>query len=66
VGVPGTPTIPGNLTFSFSASADLLGTKEIQEFTTKIKASLGTAVSIVAPATPNVIWRINVIYNLGY
>jgi hypothetical protein len=61
-GLNNTPTI------SFSAGADAQGTVEKQQFepVKPWKASAAnTAVTIVAPATTGVIWRINVLYYIG-
>jgi hypothetical protein len=52
--------------FSFSAAADLQGTVEKTQIETKMKSALGSGVSVTAPATPNVIWRMNAIYYYGY
>lgn len=60
-----TTNLPGTPAFSFDAGAQLQGTTVTQTIfpTTPIKSTTAnTNTTIVAPATTNVIWRINVWY----
>lgn len=64
-----TTNIPGGLVLSFDAQASAQGTNTIQEIdggSTGLAAiAINTATTVVCPATPNVIWRVNVLYRLG-
>lgn len=64
-----TTNLAGSRAYSIDASAQAAGTiiKEREDATTPIKSSVaGNATTFVAPATPNVIWRLSVDYYLGF
>ena len=57
-----TTNLPGNFEMTL-ATGLTIGTFDIRTFTFRLKSSVaGTDTTIVAPATPNVLWRINVFY----
>jgi hypothetical protein len=63
-----TTNMPGSRVYTIDASAQAQGTtiKEREDATTPVKSSAaGTATTFIAPATPNVIWRLSVDYYLG-
>lgn len=63
-----TTNLPGSLAFSFAADAAAQGTIDRwrEDFAFPIAASaLNTVVTVVAPATPLVIWRITAGYYIG-
>jgi hypothetical protein len=61
--LPGTPA----LTFGADAAAQGVDKEGVLDFGSSGLAAtaLGTATTVVCPATPNVIWRVNVVYRLG-
>jgi hypothetical protein len=64
-----TTNLPGALVATLGASADLQGVDRIEELnfgsTGSAATALGTATTVVCPATTGVIWRVIVAYRLG-
>lgn len=64
-----TTNLPGNIAMTFGADAGGTGVEKSQALdfgSSGLSATaLGSSSSVVAPAYPGVIWRINVIYRLG-
>ena len=57
-----TTNLPGNFQMTF-ATGLVIGTFDIRTFTFRLKSSvIATDTTVVAPASPNVIWRINLFY----
>jgi hypothetical protein len=64
-----TTNIPGALAFSFGQDAAAIGVDKEQRLDCGPEGlaciALGTATTVVCPATPNASWRINLTYHLG-